>query len=345
MSEDIFSQLPEEVAKSWNIHVSYFGTILESAFKDDIPTRIQLTAALNQISSYNPDRGIEILTELEERCICNEDRCAWNFCMALGYEYARKQELSVGYYFQCCQYSPDFYLPYLKVAKLAHTNQNFSLAKDYYRLTIKSITDHKLKKDKNMRLAEASAASNLASCYTMMQDLPMAAMMLEYSSKLVKELPGRNGAYAMLYAAMGDKENAEVHLKALKEEDEWTYERTIQPVYEILGGIHPHFHAITPVEEYICGFWKDFSAKEAVFREQLDDGADEEICEYISDIMTRSFPCMQKKLRVRACKTDSGYLVELSDYYTVTLIKGYQKIIADMPLKLHDNWIFINVHD
>ncbi|MBR6514053.1 MAG: hypothetical protein IKT46_04375 [Clostridia bacterium] len=345
MSEDIFSQMPEKVAKSWNIHVSYFGSILESAFVDDIPTRIQLTAALNHISKFDPDRGIQILSEIEERCVCDEDRCAWLFCMGLGYEYARKQEISVSYYYQCCQYSPRFYLPYIKVAKSAHINQNFALAKDFYRLTIQSITDHKLKKDKNMKLAEASAASNLASCYTMMHDLPMAAMMLEYSSNLVKDLPGRNGAYAMLYAAMGDKENAELYLNKLKEEDEWTYQNTVQPVSEIIAGVHPHFHVINPVKEYIDTFWEDFTEKEAGFREQLDSQNDGAVCEYISDIMTKSFPCMQKKLRVRASKDNDGYLVELSDYYTATMIEGYKSLISDMPLELKKNWNFISVHD
>ena len=345
MSDGVFSELPEEVARSWKTHINAFGPILEPAFTEDIPTRIQLTAALNHIGSFNPNRGIEILCELEDRCICDADRCAWNFCMALGYEYSRKQELTVKYYYQCCQYSPDFYLPFLKVAKSAHTNQNFALARDYYRLTIKSISNARLRKDKNAKLAEASAASNLASCYTMMHDLPMAAMMLDYSSNILKELPGRNGTYAMLYAAMGDKENTEIYMIALKSEDEWMYNQMHQTVYEVLDGTHPHFHVTEPIKSYIDSFWEVFTQNESSFREQLDHENSENICNTISDILTNAFPCMKKRLRIRASNTGDGYLVELTDYYTATLMEGYKKLIADMPAELKKHWTFQIVHD
>lgn len=346
MSEDIFSELPEEVAESWKIHTNAFGQILEPAFSEDIPTRIQLTAALNHISRRNSDRGIDILLKIEDSCIYDEDKCAWLFCMALAYEMSSNQEMAANYYYQCCQYSPDFYLPYLKIAKSAHSNQDFSLAGTFYQKTLQVISELDYSKDQQLTVVAASAASNLGSCYTMMHDYVNAEKMLGYSKAIMPSFPGRNGAYAILYAAAyGDLEASEKHLKLLKRENSPVYAVTEETVFQILKGIHPHFRVIEPKFEHLLHFWNDFSEKEALFKKELVCGNKEPICAYISGIMTKAFPCMQKKLRVRASKTDTGYLVELSDYYTVTLMQGYTELIEDMPSELKKHWTFTIVHD
>lgn len=340
----MFYGLPEEVAKSWKVHTDAFP-ILSSAFEYDLTTRIQLTTALNQISNKITDRAIDILGEIEERCNCDVDRCAWLFCMALAYEMSGKQEQMINYYYQCCQYAPDFYLPYLKIAKSAHTNQNFGLAKSFYQKTLKVISHTDAKQDRQMQMIEASVSSNLASCYTMMHDYSMAALMLDYSCNAMPIFPERSGTYAVLYAVTGEADKAKKYLEILQKEAPAMYASSHGLIKEILCGTHPHFCIIEPDGSSVASFWTTFNEKEKLFREQLDQGMDNRICGFISDTMTNAFPFMQKQLRVRAHKSDHGYTVELTDYYSISLTDGYNKLISDIPNNLKADWNFTIVHD
>ena len=117
---------------SWEVHRQAFGPILEPAFVENKQVRILLINALNHISRRETKRGMELLKEIQPHCIYDEDKAAWTFFVGLCFEMAGARDQMLEWYEKACQYGHRFYLPYLKLAKAAHTAAKFEKAKAFY---------------------------------------------------------------------------------------------------------------------------------------------------------------------------------------------------------------------
>lgn len=194
-----FEQAEESLRYSWEVHRQAFGPILEPAFVENPQVRIHLVAALNHISRREIKRGLEILKEIKEYCIYDEDKAAWTFFVGLCFEMGGAKEQMLQWYADAGKYGHRFYLPYLKLAKAAHSAAQFEEAKSYYEIAIECLLEMS-EKDKD-EIILGSAYTNLTSCLTMLYQYEAA----EVAWKAAQQYPAQPGAAAtgaILYAAM-----------------------------------------------------------------------------------------------------------------------------------------------
>lgn len=224
--------------QSWEIHRQAFGPILEPAFVENSQVRILLIQALNCISRRDIKQGMELLKQLQPHCIYEEDKAAWAFFVGLCFEMGGAKEQMLEWYEKSGKIGHRFYLPYLKLAKAAHSAAQFEKAKDYYQTAI----DCLLEMPENDRddIILGSAYTNLVSCLTMLHQYPEA----ENTWKAAQQYPAQPGAdatAAILYAAMGNAEKVAEHINSLKSKLPAWVAQTQEMTQQILNGTHPAF--------------------------------------------------------------------------------------------------------
>lgn len=227
--------------QSWEAHRQAFGPILEPAFAENPQVRILLINALNHISRRNIKRGMELLKEIHQYCIYDEDMAAWTFFVGLCFEMGGARDQMLQWYERAGQIGHRFYLPYLKLAKAAHSAGQFEKARGYYLSAIACLLE--MSENDQDEVMLGSAYTNLASCLTMLHQYPEA----ESAWKTAQQYPAQPGAdatAAILYAAMGNAEKAEEYIGRLKESFPAWVSQTQQMTRQILDGTHPAF----PVE-------------------------------------------------------------------------------------------------
>lgn len=224
--------------QSWEVHRQAFGPILEPAFVENQQVRILLINALNHISRREIKRGMELLKELHPHCIYNEDKAAWAFFVGLCFEMGGAREQGLEWYEKAGEIGHRFYLPYLKLAKAAHSAAQFEKAKGYYQTAVDCLLEMS-EKDKD-EIILGSAYTNLTSCFTMLHQYTEA----ENAWKAAQQYPlqaGADATAAILYAAMGDEEKTAEHIAQLKEKLPAWVAQTQQMTQQILNGTHPAF--------------------------------------------------------------------------------------------------------
>ena len=224
--------------QSWEVHRQAFGPILEPAFVENQQVRILVINALNHISRRDIQRGMELLKQIHPHCIYDEDKAAWAFFVGLCFEMggARKQMLE--WYEKAGQIGHRFYLPYLKLAKAAHSAAQFEKAKGYYQKGIECLLS--MPDNERDEMILGSAYTNLTSCLTMLHQYTEA----EAAWKTAQQYPAQPGAdatAAILYAAMGNGEKTAEHINRLKERLPAWVAQTQQMTQQILNGTHPAF--------------------------------------------------------------------------------------------------------
>ena len=236
--ESVFAAAELALRQSWELHRQAFGPILESAFVENQQVRILLINALNHISRREIKRGMEILKEIKQYCIYDEDKAAWTFFVGLGFEMGGAKEQMLQWYADAGKYNHRFYLPYLKLAKAAHSAAQFEKAKDYYQTAIECLLE--MSENDKDEIILGSAYTNLTSCFTMLHQYPEA----EDAWKAAQQYPAQPGAdatAAILYAATGNAEKTAEHINSLKEKFPAWVEQTQQMTGQILSGTHPAF--------------------------------------------------------------------------------------------------------
>ena len=229
--------------QSWEVHRQAFGPILEPAFVDDQQARILLITALNHISRRNIKRGMELLKELKPYCIYDDDHCAWAFFVGLCFEMAGAKEQMLQWYTTAGKFDHGFYLPYLKLAKDAHTKAHFRKARNYYLKAIECLEDMSEEEKDNVILG--SAYANLTACLTSLHQYSEAQIAWEKA----QDYPLQPGAYAtaaMLYAAMGNREQVAIYTEKLEHALPALAEQTAEIAKQILNGTHPDFPVDAP---------------------------------------------------------------------------------------------------
>lgn len=200
--------------QSWEIHQQAFGPILEPAFAENPQVRILLINALNHISRRDMKRGMELLKEIHPHCIYDEDKAAWAFFVGLCFEMGSAAKQALEWYEKAGKIGHRFYLPYLKLAKAAHSASQFEAAKGYYLTAIDCLLEMP-KKDADEEILGAAYA-NLSSCCIMMQRYTEAENAWNQAKKY--PLPNSSAATAaILYAALGNPEKSAEYLRLLEE--------------------------------------------------------------------------------------------------------------------------------
>lgn len=223
---------------SWEVHRQAFGPILEPAFVENQQVRILLINALNHISRREIKRGMELLKEIHPHCVYDEDKAAWTFFVGLCFEMGGAREQMLQWYENAAKFGHRFYLPYMKLAKAAHTQSQFQKAADYYKTAI----DCLLESPENDRdeVILGSAYTNLTSCLTMLHQYPDAEKAWMEAQKYPLQ-PGADATAAILWAAMGNAEKTAEHIRQLKEKFPGWVPQTVEMTRQILDGTHPAF--------------------------------------------------------------------------------------------------------
>ena len=224
--------------QSWEAHRQAFGPILEPAFAENPQVRILLINALNHISRRDIQRGMELLKELHPHCIYEEDKAAWAFFVGLCFEMAGARKQMLEWYEKAGEIGHRFYLPYLKLAKAAHSAAQFEKAKGYYQKGIEYLQS--MPDNERDEMILGSAYTNLTSCLTMLHQYTEA----EKAWKTAQQYPAQPGAdatAAILYAAMGNEEKSTEHIGRLQEKLPAWVAQTRQMTQQILNGTHPAF--------------------------------------------------------------------------------------------------------
>ncbi len=230
----------ETLRHSWEVHRQAFGPILEPAFVENQQVRILVINALNHISRREIQRGMELLKEIHPYCIYDEDKAAWAFFVGLCFEMAGSRENMLQWYEKAGQIGHRFYLPYMKLAKAAHTAAQFEKAKLYYQTGIECLLE--MPENEKDEIILGSAYTNLTSCLTMLHQYPEAERAWKEAQKYSLQ-PGADATAAILYAAMGNAEKTEEHIRKLKEKFPVWVSQTQTMTRQILEGTHPAFPA------------------------------------------------------------------------------------------------------
>ena len=237
-NQEAFESAQAALAQSWEIHRQAFGPILEPAFVENQQVRIPLIAALNHISHREIQRGLEILKELQPHCIYDEDKAAWTFFVGLAFEMAGAKEQMLHWYAEAGKFGHRFHLPYLKLAKAAHTDGRFDEARRYYETAIDCLLETE-EKDRDEEIL-GSAYTNLTSSLTMLHRYEEALAAWNQATQYPLQ-PNAWATAAILYAAIGSTEGTQAYLDKLAKDFPAWLPQTREMTRQILNGTHPAF--------------------------------------------------------------------------------------------------------
>ena len=332
----------KKIQESWQIHAGAFGPILEPAFAEDYKTRIDLTAALNKISTRNIKGGLDMLMKLKPACQCDADHAAWFFFVGLAFEMAGAKDQMIQMYQQSNQFGHSFYLPYAKVAKAAHADGVFEVAEENYADAIRCLEEGV--QDRQSATILASLCTNYASCLTMMHRYRDAELALKKSIAFLQYLPNRAATQAILAAAMKDVEETAKYLRELEQEESAVFSQTKKMTDEILKGEHPHFAAISLTEEQIEAFWNWFGENEEELAEKIKANAHDDAFALLQSQLKGLFPYMQRDPDCAFEQREEQICITFADYFMVSLEKSYQRLMAACPDEYKSRWCFELVH-
>ena len=233
-----FDAAQAALQQSWEVHRQAFGPILEPAFVENPQVRITLIAALNHISRREIQRGMELLKQIKEFCVYDEDKAAWTFFVGLCFEMGGAKEQMLKWYADAGKFNHRFYLPYLKLAKAAHSSGAFEAAKGYYETAIECLLE--MPENDRDDIILGSACTNLTSCLTMLHQYE-AAERAWIAAQRFPAQPGAAATGAILYAAMGNTDKVAELMEQLKQTLPAWVAQTQEMTQAILNGTHPAF--------------------------------------------------------------------------------------------------------
>ncbi len=250
----------KKIQESWKVHQNAFGPILNDAFKEDYKTKIDVCAALNMISNRKLQEGYQKVTSLYDKCQCNEDYALFYFMLGLCFEMANQKEDMASAYLKCCEYEPNFYLPFNKAAKFMHEIGEYEIAAGCYQKGLDILT--LLEDNIQNKTLIASTLVNFATCFTLMHEYEMAKELFDKSKLLHEVMVGRSGSEAMLYAALKDEEQMKCCLEKVKVETPQIYEHIKKESEMILNNKNPHFTNLDVDLKAVETFWNYFETNQ-----------------------------------------------------------------------------------
>jgi tetratricopeptide (TPR) repeat protein len=181
---------------------------------------------------------MEMLKEIQPYCIYDEDKAAWAFFVGLCFEMSGAQKQMLKWYEKAGQIGHHFYLPYLKLAKAAHSAAQFKKATVYYETAITCLLE--MSENAKDEIILGSAYTNLTSCLTMLHQYQRAEIAWYQAQKYPLQ-PGADATAAILYAAIGNIGKVTEHIDGLKAKCPAWVAQTQKITQQILNGTHPTF--------------------------------------------------------------------------------------------------------
>ena len=224
--------------QSWEVHRQAFGPILEPAFTENPQVRILLINALNHISRRDIKRGLDLLKELHPYCIYKEDKAAWAFFVGLCFEMSGAHNQMLEWYEKAGEVGHRFYLPYLKLAKAAHTAAQYETARGYYQTAIACLLE--MSENERDEIILGSAYTNLTACLVMLHRYAEGEQAWVAAQQYPLQ-PAADATAAILYSALGNGEKTAMHLDRLKHRLPELASQTQQITQQIQNGTHPSF--------------------------------------------------------------------------------------------------------
>ena len=332
--------------QSWEIHMKAFGPILEPAFQDNAAAKVHLTAALNQISRGDTKNGLLSLKNVQPLCKDDADYAAFFYFMGLNSERSGDARGAHRFYLRANEFNHQFYLPYMRAAKYAHTSADFETAAQNYRKAIECLNTGDDETIPQFQRLCVSARSNLGSCLTMMHRYAEAEILFDEAQRILPNMADLASPRAILYAAKGDKAKVSQQLSLLEKSKSPFLAQTAVMVDEILSGRHAHFSAVPPERELIAPFWQWFEEMEEQLIQALRDQESEKFLSLLSERLQPIFPFVKRELEfgVMHSREYAQFNVDLADFFAVALHEGYRELIAACPDALKTRWIFQIVH-
>lgn len=328
----------KKIQDSWKVHVNAFGSILENAFKEDYKTRIDVCAALNLISNRKLQEGYQKVGKLYDSCKCNDDYALFYFLLGLCFDMANQEDQMAAAYMKCCEYEPDFYMPYIKTAKFAHKVGDYDVAANLYEGGLNILTQQT--QDEQTKVLIASIFVNFSTCLTLMHQYEMALELMNKSKMMKPVMIGRSASEAMLYAALGRKEQYEACLKQIQTETPQVYEHVKKESDAILNGKHPHFNKIDPNKDDIEAFWVWFKNNHEqlypLFMSKDETKYPIEFIEKINEVM----PYVEKQLEYHVEFKEDKVIIILHDGYSMSKTHGLIQLLNSAPKDLRANFGF-----
>ncbi len=333
----------KRIQASWNVHMQVFEPVLAPAFVEDYQARIHLTNALNKLSKFKVEESMDLLKLIEPRCRTDADKAAWYYFMGLCYDRSmfRREEM-LAMYREAERYGNRFYLPYLRMAKIAHLSRDFEGAEENYRKAIGYLRERELGEQE--RNALSSAYLNLCSCLTMMHRYEEALSAMETAKQIQTQHPGRDSTEAILYAAMGDEKRTAELLEALAVSYPAFLAETQKMTGEILSGKHAHFHPVKIHTDDLDAFWTWFSGEQARYVKMLTAGEQTAVLEELQIALKPVAACLERTPDLHIRREDSKIHICLADFFAVGPQGIYKALLERMPRELKENWSFEIVH-
>ena len=322
-----------EMQKSWLVHVSAFGPILKPAFVDDYQAKVHVCTVLNLISNKKLQEALKKLEGLKRFIETDADKALYLFMMALIFEFAGMQDQMLSCYSECNSYKHDFYMPYVKVAKLAQ-NACIDAAVSNYEEAIRCLHQDELNLGTKPILG--SVYTNYASALIMKHDLEKAKEMLEKSIEILPELNGREATLAIYYAASKNKDMAIDTLNTI--DNQQLFIHTKQVVYDILENKHFQFNEFEIDDIKIKAFWNWFNDNEEELRKNIQNQNHEVVINEISKHLNDIFNFLEKEVEFGIAIDSDKYQLEFCDNYAVAVNKGLEILLSQSPTINH--WTF-----
>ena len=264
------------------------------------------------------------------------------FFFGLCFEVMGEKDRMLACYNASGEYGHSFYLPYLKIAKSAHSDSVYDVAEQNYRSAISCYDGIALSERDKVILA--SAYSNLAACLTMMHRYSDAENALATSAAILPQQQGRDATQAILYAAMGNEVEAAKCIENLKLQLPTLVSPTQQNISKILNGTHPHFHIVEINHDNINRFWQWFKDHAPEIASHAERGSYDEILSSLQVQLASVFPFMERPCELGIMPQEYGYEITFADFYMVSLQNGYKQLIAACPEVLRQQWHFTLAH-
>lgn len=320
----------EAFQRSWRVHAQAFAPLLDEAFSHSCVARVHLTNALNHLSRREVAPAFEKLKALEEVCSTDADHAAWCFFVGLGYELLGRAEDMCTFYRQANAYGHGFYMPYMKVAKMAHDDGMHQVAaKDY--LTAALL----LEKRRDAATTPALAACYLgcAASHVMMHQLSEAEAFLQRARDTQPDSRGSAGIAALLHAARGEADAAQDMLAAARRKGELAPDLEAM-VRGMVQGTHPHFAAQPVLAHRIPLWWQRLAEQLETIERLLRAERGEEVFAMMSPQLQSIFPTGMDAPDYGLYMGERGLEVTLCHRFSRTLQAGYEALLAACPEEL-----------
>lgn len=340
-------RVSEGFANSWYSHCRMFGEVLEPAFAEDEASRLELTAALNLLSSGKYVAALKKLEKLYDACECDDDLIAWNFFMGVCFEKSGMAEFAVMHYGEAAQLGASFYMVYLLPAKIFHAKKRYEAAANAYIKTLEAVQESP-RQDKVPVVKEdqllGSVHGNLAGCLVMMRRYDDAEYELYEAERYGYKHQQLTLTWATLYAATDRKKQAGEKMDELKKSSPELESASVLAIEEIIQQKNSRFSLKSIPTEKLAGFWRWFTENERRVISLADGTGSVPIVDEVYEQVCNVFDFGVEKPGFDFGRDGEKARLSFFDNYNLTFEIWLGRLVDTAPKSLLERWSFYAVH-